>query len=153
MGKIGGKLQIDFVISTGDNFYQNGLNGTDDPSFQQSFSQIYTAKSLQKQWYAETALVDFFFIDTSPFIDKYWEPSNVTNDWRGILPRRNSLQFLTSGGGSKAWDGMNETPNMEGSQFFYPGQGFMSAQATNKSLHIEFYDIEGKTLHEFSLSK
>jgi tartrate-resistant acid phosphatase type 5 len=51
MGKVGEQLNIDFVISTGDNFYENGLTGTDDQGFEQSFTDIYTAKSLQKPWY------------------------------------------------------------------------------------------------------
>lgn len=52
MGKIGEELGIDFVISTGDNFYEDGLQGVYDNQFQQSFTDIYTAKSLQKQWYS-----------------------------------------------------------------------------------------------------
>ncbi|KAH1075573.1 hypothetical protein J1N35_027901 [Gossypium stocksii] len=36
MGKIGEKLKIDFVVSTGDNFYDNGLNSQHDPAFLQS---------------------------------------------------------------------------------------------------------------------
>lgn len=52
MGVVGEKLDIDFVISTGDNFYDDGLTGTDDPAFNESFSRIYTADSLQKQWYS-----------------------------------------------------------------------------------------------------
>ena len=51
MGIIGEKLEIDFVISTGDNFYDDGLTSVDDPAFHESFSNIYTAPSLQKQWY------------------------------------------------------------------------------------------------------
>ncbi|KAI3455116.1 hypothetical protein Pfo_011779 [Paulownia fortunei] len=51
MGDIGEKLGIDFVISTGDNFYDNGLKGVNDPLFQGSFTNIYTAKSLQNPWY------------------------------------------------------------------------------------------------------
>ncbi|KAE8719207.1 Purple acid phosphatase 7 [Hibiscus syriacus] len=51
MGITGEKLDIDFVISTGDNFYENGLTGVDDPAFHESFTDIYTAPSLQKQWY------------------------------------------------------------------------------------------------------
>lgn len=51
MGKIGEKDDIDFVISTGDNFYNNGIKGVNDPGFLESFSNIYTAKSLRKQWY------------------------------------------------------------------------------------------------------
>ena len=51
MGIVGEKLDIDFVISTGDNFYDSGLTGVEDPAFQESFTNIYTAPSLQKQWY------------------------------------------------------------------------------------------------------
>lgn len=51
MGDIGKKLGIDFVISTGDNFYPNGLKSVNDPFFHRSFTNIYTAKSLQKPWY------------------------------------------------------------------------------------------------------
>ena len=51
MGITGEKLDIDFVISTGDNFYDGGLNGVEDPAFNESFTRIYTAPSLQKQWY------------------------------------------------------------------------------------------------------
>lgn len=52
MGKIGEKIDLDFVVSTGDNFYDNGLFSEHDPNFEQSFSNIYTAPSLQKQWYS-----------------------------------------------------------------------------------------------------
>ncbi|XP_061361842.1 purple acid phosphatase 17-like [Gastrolobium bilobum] len=52
MGKVGEKLDIDFVVSTGDNFYDNGLTSEHDAAFEESFSNIYTAKSLQKQWYS-----------------------------------------------------------------------------------------------------
>ncbi|KAJ6748947.1 TARTRATE-RESISTANT ACID PHOSPHATASE TYPE 5 [Salix purpurea] len=52
MGRIGEKLDVDFVVSTGDNFYDDGLTGEQDKAFEESFTQIYTAKSLQKQWYS-----------------------------------------------------------------------------------------------------
>ncbi|WOG83611.1 hypothetical protein DCAR_0102788 [Daucus carota subsp. sativus] len=51
MGKIAEKLDIDFIISTGDNFYDDGLTDENDPAFEESFSNIYTARSLQKPWY------------------------------------------------------------------------------------------------------
>ena len=51
MGRVGETLDIDFVVSTGDNFYDDGLTGVDDKAFEDSFSNIYTANSLQKQWY------------------------------------------------------------------------------------------------------
>lgn len=37
MGRVAAKLNIDFVISTGDNFYDDGLTGIDDPAFEISF--------------------------------------------------------------------------------------------------------------------
>lgn len=52
MGIVGDKLDIDFVVSTGDNFYDNGLTSDTDPAFFESFTNIYTSKSLQKQWYS-----------------------------------------------------------------------------------------------------
>lgn len=51
MGIIGEELDIDFIISTGDNFYDSGLTDENDPAFEDSFTNIYTAPSLQKQWY------------------------------------------------------------------------------------------------------
>lgn len=52
MGRVGEKLDIDFVVSTGDNFYDDGLTGVHDTVFEESFTKIYTAKSLQKPWYS-----------------------------------------------------------------------------------------------------
>lgn len=51
MGSIGERLNVDFIVSTGDNFYDDGLKGINDSAFQNSFTKVYTAKSLQKQWY------------------------------------------------------------------------------------------------------
>ncbi|KAL6867446.1 hypothetical protein ACP4OV_015470 [Aristida adscensionis] len=122
MGRVGEKLNIDFVISTGDNFYENGLKGVHDRAFEESFTNIYTAQSLQKPWYlvlgnhdyrgdavaqldpalrkidsrficmrsfiVNSEIVDFFFIDTSPFQLKYWtQPGKDHYDWRGVAPR------------------------------------------------------------------
>lgn len=52
MGRVAEELNIDFVVSTGDNFYNDGLASISDPAFEESFSDIYTAKSLEKQWYS-----------------------------------------------------------------------------------------------------
>ncbi|KAL6596026.1 hypothetical protein ACP70R_047390 [Stipagrostis hirtigluma subsp. patula] len=122
MGRVGEKLNIDFVISTGDNFYDNGLKGVHDRAFEESFTDIYTAQSLQKPWYlvlgnhdyrgdvlaqlspvlrkidnrficmrsfiVNAEIVDFFFVDTSPFQLKYWtHPGKDHYDWRGVAPR------------------------------------------------------------------
>ncbi|XP_062172221.1 purple acid phosphatase 3-like isoform X2 [Alnus glutinosa] len=260
MGIIGEKMDIDFVISTGDNFYDDGLKDVDDPAFDDSFTKIYTAPSLQKQWYnvlgnhdyrgdvlaqlspilrkvdsrwvclrsfiVSAEIVEFFFVDTTPFVDKYFtEPKGDVYDWRGILPRKHYLsnllkdldlalkestakwkivvghhtirsaghhgitdelvvqllpileennvdlyinghdhclehissphriQFLTSGGGSKAWRGDVDWSNPEEMKFYYDGQGFMSAQITETRVEIAFYDIFGNVLHTWATSK
>jgi len=261
MGKIGDKLDIDFVISTGDNFYEGGLTGVDDQAFDDSFSNIYTAPSLQKQWYSvlgnhdyrgdalaqlsptltqrdsrwlclksyilNAEIVEFFFIDTTPFQDKYFtDPEKSTYDWRGVLPRENylsnllkdvdlvlrestatwkivvghhtiqsagshgntkelvakllpileennvdfyvnghdhclqhisssdsPLQFLTSGGGSKAWKGDISWWNPLEMKLYYDGQGFMTMQITETNIEVVFYDIFGNILHKWVASK
>jgi acid phosphatase len=50
MGKTAAAMKPAFIISVGDNFYENGVTGTDDPQWQTSFEQIYTAPSLQVPW-------------------------------------------------------------------------------------------------------
>ncbi|XP_031281160.1 purple acid phosphatase 8-like isoform X1 [Pistacia vera] len=261
MGRIGEDLNIDFVASTGDNFYDDGLKSINDLLFQESFTQIYTASSLQKQWYnvlgnhdyrgnveaqlspilrmmdsrwlclrnfvVQTEIADFFFVDTTPFVDKYFlKPNKHTYDWRGIIPRkkyltkllrdvelamrksaanwkivvghhtirsighhadtkelvqhllpileannadmyinghdhclqhisstRSPIQFLTSGGGSKAWKGEIDKRNRNGTRFYYDGQGFMSIQLTEAEARIIFYDVFGRALHNLNLFK
>ncbi|CAN6307345.1 unnamed protein product [Urochloa humidicola] len=256
MGRVGEKLNIDFVISTGDNFYEDGLKSVHDTAFEESFIDIYTAQSLQKPWYlvlgnhdyrgdvlAQLSLVlrklddrficmrsfivnaefvDFFFVDTSPFQRKYWtHPGKHHYDWRGgkylanflenldqamkksiarwkivvghhttrsvsdhgdtkellklLLPvlkengadfyinghdhclehisnRDSTIQYITSGGGSKAWRGVFH-PNKDKLQFLYDGQGFMSLQLNQEQAHFIFYDVSGNILYQWSTSK
>eukprot|EP00045_Choanoeca_perplexa_P010532 m.107245 g.107245 ORF g.107245 m.107245 type:complete len:511 (-) comp15310_c1_seq1:756-2288(-) len=47
------KLNADFIVSTGDNFYPNGLQFVGDLQSKTSFSNVYTSlQPLQKDWYA-----------------------------------------------------------------------------------------------------
>ncbi|KAM0953102.1 putative Acid phosphatase [Dioscorea sansibarensis] len=260
MGRIGEELDVDFVISTGDNFYEDGLEGVHDNKFADSFTNIYTAKSLQKQWYTvlgnhdyrgdvvaqlspvfrridsrwlcmrsfivDTQIVDFFFVDTTPFVMKYWvKPEDHHYDWRGVAPRKqyvanllkdldaalkesiaewkvvvghhpirsvsehgdtqellelllpmlkanevdlylnghdhclehisstdSPIQYLTSGAGSKAWRGVYKQ-SADDLKFFYDGQGFMSMKVTKTDAKIVFYDVNGQSLYEWSMTK
>ena len=52
MGRIGEEVSSRFTISTGDNFYTAGVQSTDDPKWDRSFENIYTAPALQTRWYA-----------------------------------------------------------------------------------------------------
>uniref|UniRef100_A0ACD6AED1 Uncharacterized protein n=1 Tax=Avena sativa TaxID=4498 RepID=A0ACD6AED1_AVESA len=210
MGIVGEKMDVDFIISTGDNFYSDGLSGVDDKAFEDSFTGIYTAKSLHKPWYTEATpwrrsappfrksdsrwickksfvvaaeIADFFFVDTTPFVVKYWtDPKNSTYDWRGVAPREtyianlleahgvdlyinghdhcleqisssdSPLQYLTSGGGSKAWGGVY-TPGADKVEFFHDGQGFMSLRLTAMEARLAFYDVAGTVLHTWAHAK
>ena len=52
MGLACAQANASFVISVGDNFYEDGVASVQDPHWQQSFDNVYTAKSLQVPWYA-----------------------------------------------------------------------------------------------------
>jgi acid phosphatase len=51
MGKEAARINARFVISTGDNFYEEGVSGFDDPLWKSAFEDIYTASSLHVPWY------------------------------------------------------------------------------------------------------
>lgn len=263
MGRVAEESGAEFIISVGDNFYDSGLSGVDDPAFIQSFTHIYTAESLQKPWHVvlgnhdyegdalsqlDPALkardsrwhcersfsvsqqlddedyVEFFFYDSNPFVDHYWNSTKHVYDWRGVEPRENylnkqkeflasglaasnatwkvvlahhpirsvgshgdtlelqtqiypilkendvhvyvnghdhclqhitnsAMHFLTSGGGSKAWRGMDDSADQTGLQFFYDGQGFVSMSFNSSTLSFAFHDALGNLLHSDYLSK
>ncbi|MBT2561671.1 metallophosphoesterase [Pedobacter sp. ISL-68] len=51
MGITAADVKAQFIISTGDNFYPSGVISEHDPLFKYSFEDIYTAFSLQWDWY------------------------------------------------------------------------------------------------------
>lgn len=51
MDRAGGALGIEFVVTTGDNFYDNGVASVDDPIIQSSFERIYDGPELLVDWY------------------------------------------------------------------------------------------------------
>ena len=57
MGVVGQRMDIDFVLTTGDNIYDDGIANTSDPLFKECFTNIYTAQSLQKPWYIGNAIM------------------------------------------------------------------------------------------------
>jgi tartrate-resistant acid phosphatase type 5 len=52
MGLACAQANAGFVISVGDNFYEDGVASMQDPHWQQSFHGVYTSPSLQVPWYA-----------------------------------------------------------------------------------------------------
>jgi len=51
MGKVAETLEPEFIISTGDNFYPNGLASIHDPNWKISYEDVYSAYSLNCDWY------------------------------------------------------------------------------------------------------
>lgn len=51
MGRVAERINSRFTISTGDNFYTSGVTSVDDPKWDRSFEDVYTAPSLQRRWY------------------------------------------------------------------------------------------------------
>ena len=62
------------------------------------------------------------------------------------------VQFMTSGGGSKAWAGKFKTTS-DKIEFIYDGQGFMSMQLSKTEAHLVFYDVAGNVLHTYDSTK
>jgi tartrate-resistant acid phosphatase type 5 len=50
MGQTAAAIGSAFTVSVGDNFYENGVTGLDDPYWRHSFENVYTAPSLQSPW-------------------------------------------------------------------------------------------------------
>jgi acid phosphatase len=50
LGKTAEAIGSQYTVSAGDNFYENGVTAVDDPQWQTSFEQIYTAPALQTPW-------------------------------------------------------------------------------------------------------
>ncbi len=51
MGIAAQTVKAKFIISVGDNFYENGVTSINDPQWQSSFEKVYTAPALQVPWW------------------------------------------------------------------------------------------------------
>lgn len=52
-------INAQFIISVGDNFYERGVASVDDPQWQKTFENVYTAPSLQVPWYVALGNHDY----------------------------------------------------------------------------------------------
>lgn len=59
MGKAAAETNARFVISVGDNFYENGVQTAHDPQWRSSFEDVYTAPSLQIPWFVALGNHDY----------------------------------------------------------------------------------------------
>ncbi len=70
-----------FIISTGDNFYENGVKSTSDYQWHATFEDVYTASSLQVPWYVVLGNHDYHG-NVQAEIDY----SNISSRWK--MPSR-----------------------------------------------------------------
>lgn len=59
MGVTCAQANAAFVISVGDNFYEDGVASVQDAHWEKSFRKVYTAKSLQVPWYVALGNHDY----------------------------------------------------------------------------------------------
>src|SRR5689334_5113000 len=59
MGITAKELDADFILALGDNFYPSGVASTQDYHWIDSYETIYTAHSLQTDWYVNLGNHDY----------------------------------------------------------------------------------------------
>ncbi|MBV9510260.1 MAG: metallophosphoesterase [Caulobacteraceae bacterium] len=59
MGETAQAIKSRFVISVGDNFYDDGVTAVNDPKWKTSFEEVYAAPSLQTPWYVALGNHDY----------------------------------------------------------------------------------------------
>jgi len=96
MDSLAAKSHIDFIVTTGDNFYPAGVHGIDDPAWKTTFEEIYSLPSLsQVPWYASLGNHDYMG-DIRAEMDYH----QVNPRWH--LPARYYSQVFGSAGGLSA---------------------------------------------------
>ncbi|MGB3544289.1 purple acid phosphatase family protein [Rubrivirga sp.] len=80
MGDVGEEIASRFTISTGDNFYVQGVRSVEDVKWVRSFEAIYTAPSLQSRWYSTLGNHDWqgdvpSQIEYSDLSDRWYMPA------------------------------------------------------------------------------
>ncbi len=81
MGRYAKKYQSNFILTTGDNFYTDGVKSTEDPKWDNAFEDVYTAPSLMVPWYASLGNHDY-----SGNLQAQIDYSKISNRWN--LPAR-----------------------------------------------------------------
>lgn len=88
MGRFACEHEVDFVILTGDNFYDKGLATGDDVQFTKSFSDIYTGASLNVPFYGCLGNHDYNSFNSSVQVNEESGGALRSRDQRWWLERR-----------------------------------------------------------------
>jgi len=95
MAKVASALGAQFVVSTGDNVYDQGIKNVSDPWFAQTFTNIYTQASLQVPWFSTVGNHDWY---TPGNVSAQLDPKLRTKDsrWHAFQSAVKSF-YATSG--------------------------------------------------------
>jgi tartrate-resistant acid phosphatase type 5 len=91
MGKTASDVKAQFIIAAGDNFYPSGVISELDPLFRYSFEDIYTAFSLQWDWYPVLGNHDY---KTNPDAEVAY--TKISRRWK-MPARYYSKKFFING--------------------------------------------------------
>jgi tartrate-resistant acid phosphatase type 5 len=94
MAKTAIEIDLDFVVSVGDNFYPYGVQSTQDPHFEKSFENVYHHFDLQCDWYLGLGNHDY-----SGNIQAQIDYSNISRRWH--MPSQYFEQIIELKGGKK----------------------------------------------------
>ena len=83
-----------FIVSTGDNFYEDGVTSVTDPKWKASFEDVYTARSLQIPWFVALGNHDY-----RGNVETQIEYSRWSSRWR--MPARTYTFSETAGDGAR----------------------------------------------------
>jgi tartrate-resistant acid phosphatase type 5 len=81
MVKTASEVHVSFFISTGDNFYPNGVASPQDPQWHYSFEEVYKSFVLQREWFVVLGNHDYL---GNP--DAQVEYSKISRRW--VMPSR-----------------------------------------------------------------
>jgi predicted phosphodiesterase len=91
MDKVGSECQYDFIVSTGDNFYDSGVDSVGDVLWDMSFEYVYTGSQLQCPWYVVLGNHDY---RGAPSAEIAY--SNMSSRWK--LPSKYFKEQFSAGG-------------------------------------------------------
>lgn len=91
MDNIGSECPYDFIVSTGDNFYDAGVDSVGDVLWDMSYEYVYTGPQLQCPWYVVLGNHDY---RGAPSAEIAY--SNMSSRWK--LPSKYFKEQFSSGG-------------------------------------------------------
>lgn len=98
MERIAGIIDLDFIVSCGDNFHNTGVSSVSDPLWQSNYEDVYNDSSLLVPWYAALGNHDYFGNPDAQVeftaISEYWNmPARYYTFVKNIDPV-NAVRFI-----------------------------------------------------------